>query len=684
LDKDIDELRKYMNSSQSRRSALEAKYARENSGLFNMLASKQNFEQNESEVITAESLLTQKRLRRKNYYAQQWENNDRRSRPGSSLEHSVHTLLTRDAEKQNLNAADGETLEQKKLRSQTLAQMAKVKTANAHNFRMREKRNTSTDYLAKMDKFRTNENERKDLEIRVAEYKALKERERVQEKQRLQAERKVIIQRNIKDVHLFSADVRKQLMNLRFKEKEEHSDFIRETKRFIDQTRIDRTMDQIQDREERQAERERQKFLVPFTQAWLTLVVIANKSENLRRLLETVQSTRMERENLEQQEMFKKGADLMMNMNGKILTAEQIKAEQDRLFKTKHAFQLFTIRRILRKPIMHWRENKRNQYRGMVVHFLNDLHETFRIPLAIKKFKRSVQMIQQNFRAHRIRTVSRLILLKKQFDAFLQARLNRIDYLMMNEDQKSGKRRLSTKKVGKKSEPEKRKAPMITNKKREFSFKNLDPVSRFKDGGENNKRFFELMAEKEELKKIPEQVKIDLLRESLKTRLKEYVKMYTRYKTRLEEQQKHSTGKSAVEQAMPKFRVLLDKEDLRILMNKAWQKSKHELLKKREAFMMQSGLGGLGSGNSTVTGEILARLNVRRKSTRSPTSDESPSDEDDSPEAQSPVDRQPSEPTPPTPGSVKSLANVLLMKRRLVNMAQGARNRVQEQHDSVK
>jgi hypothetical protein len=672
-----------MNSSASRRTALEAKYARENSELFNLVSTRQIGNGDSDTEITAEMLMSEKRERRRNKIAQRYEAGGRRPRSGT-LEQRVN----RELERQGLATPSDESVQQKKLRMQTFTQMSKVRTASAHNFRMREKRNTSTDYLSKMDRFRTNENERRDLDIRVAEYKYMKDRQRLMEQQRLHEERKVIIQRNINDVHMFAPEVQQEISVYKAKEKKEKMEFTRETKRFIDQSRIERTLDQIQEREDRQSERERLRFLQPFTEAWLNLVVLANRSECLRRMYEIIQATRLERENQKQQEMFMSGGDIIMNMNGRVITAEQLKAEQDRAFKTKFAFPLYKVRRILRKPILQWRENKRTQYRGMLVQFVNDIHETFRIPLAIRKFKRSVQLIQQNFRGHRIRSVSRLILLKRQFDSFILARLHRIDYLMLNEDQKaSGKQTkvsaLAVKRVGRLAKKsDEKKFPSNKKPLREYSFKNLDPVTRFKDGGEGNKRFFELMAEKEELKKIPESVKIELLRESLKLRLKEYVKMYSRYKTRLEEQ-RHATMKGTIEQHMPRFRVLLDKEDLRLLLNKAWQLSKLELLKKREEFMLQSGYGGLGSGNSTVTGEILARLNHKNKKhdrASSPTSSTGSVSDDDNNESNNPA----GDPELPsnTPSTVKSLANVLIMKRRLVSMAQGARSRVSMRDES--
>jgi len=151
------------------------------------------------------------------------------------------------------------------------------------------------------------------------------------------------------------------------------------------------------------------------------------------------------------------------------------------LFRERYKNDLERIQKLIVDGVRRWREQKKYENIQLIAKFLTDLAETYRIPLAVSKFKNSVVKVQRTYRRYMTMKDAQKFMNRLQLERFIEKKVQKLERDLEKQMPSTGKTKPGTK-------PQ----PMTLNKM----------ISSATLGLHNSKIIFDLVAQKEEIKKI--------------------------------------------------------------------------------------------------------------------------------------------------------------------------------------
>ncbi len=321
-------------------------------------------------------------------------------------------------------------------------------------------------------------------------------------------------------------------MTIQKREREERAQQVWNRKAEIEQLEEKTLLEKKQADEEKRKQRDHELFMLPFYQRWFTMIEIAKRMNLFIHAYEN--------------QDWGIVASLNARRDSRIvpMIPEEVDEQVEQRFVELNSENIQRLRVLLAPGLASWKQKRTDRMGKLLVKFLLDLNDSLRIPLAVRKYKKSVLVIQHLFRQYRARTVARLAYMKLHFDKYFS---RRVDYV---ESTVAG--------LFKKYERDKnRRDKIIKMKKRGES---LDQGVGY---SEQDEQFFKLLAEREELRKISsgEVNIIDHIRNLLKQRLKTHIIEMDNYKKLL------ASGRNVNQLSKPRLSLGLKKAEIKKIAN---------------------------------------------------------------------------------------------------------------------
>lgn len=225
---------------------------------------------------------------------------------------------------------------------------------------------------------------------------------------------------------------------------------------------------------QREEIRNQQRKNMSLYTSWKTIVTIIR---SLFIIKETIKKACEEKEANERKELEE--ASKPVEVDAQDAEYEKKMKVFNVLFKERYATHLEKIKALIGRGVRRWREQKKYESIRLISKFLTDLAETYRIPLAVSKFKNAVIKVQRTWRSYLVMKKCQKILHVAQLDKYIEKKVANLE----KEINKYGKKGSNA-----------RGDPSSHALNRMMSSATL--------GMQNSKVLFDLVAQKEEIKKI--------------------------------------------------------------------------------------------------------------------------------------------------------------------------------------
>jgi hypothetical protein len=412
----------------------------------------------------------------------------------------------------------------------------------------------------KLQEYRTNEKKLAELEQRVAIYK--------QEKKLEQPFFENKVEQNKKRIPNYTPEFKKRQLEMKSTELNNKIEYVQARRDELEREYLERTRIDILGKRERRDERDLESIVTTYVEAWYNIIMISKTIEYFTKGFDRLQLSKLEQEIQRQEE-------LRLERLREIKRQEE--AELRRNFIVKYKDQLAVLHKYLIPAVMRWRQKRHRKNIGVLKAFLTDLTETFKIPLAMTRFRNSVLKIQKHYREYRVMTSARILLIKLQVDEHISKKLDSIERKINAE-----KKKIHGASMGAHNSAKSNLSKGL--ERRQSIMQNTQLSLRYLMNQRGSSvLLFELLAKKEELKKIDNETRIRFIRDDMNTRRKRYLEQLERYERYLEASDSETDEDDDVYIPLrePHFQLLLDKPSLIQLVDKMWAYSKTNILRKR-------------------------------------------------------------------------------------------------------
>ncbi|KAG2374166.1 hypothetical protein C9374_011003 [Naegleria lovaniensis] len=259
------------------------------------------------------------------------------------------------------------------------------------------------------------------------------------------------------------------------------------------------------------------------------------------------------------------------------------------LFKERYASHLERIKALIGRGVRRWREQKKYESIQLISKFLTDLAETFRIPLAVSKFKNAVIKVQRTWRSYVVMKKCQKILHVAQLGKYIEKKIASLEKEINKGNGRKG----------------------VKNDTSSHALNKM--MSSATLGVQNSKVLFDLVAQKEEIKKISIELKEEVVNNYYEERRIEHVRKMRIFEKESQLMKKDSKSTAAMFQDFkPKLSPLLSKNELHSLFEQCFKRTRMEIQTKEKTSSARNGqepkkLNVLDSQRSNIQLFKLAR-----------------------------------------------------------------------------